>query len=78
MINNLLAFIFSLLFSSCVDDKIKTTERISAVLIEPGYYVSENDSTFEFMNHRYLINTIESFDDQGMICKVVYESQKDI
>ena len=70
MINNFLVFIFGLTFLYCFDDQIKVVERMSAILIEPGYYLSENDSSFEFKNHRYLVKTKEFFDQNGLITRV--------
>lgn len=70
MIKILLVFIYSLTLFSCFEKQIKVIERTSAMLVEPGYYIGENDSTFEFMNHRYLIKTREFFDDDEMINRV--------
>jgi len=76
MINNFLVFVFNLMLFSCLNEQsssnkqVHVVERVSAMLIEPGYYIGENDSIFNFMNHKYLIKTREFFDNDEIISHV--------
>jgi hypothetical protein len=70
MIRAFILVLFSTAIFSCAETKIKIIERGSAMLVEPGYYLSESDSTFMLKGHKYLIKTREYFDDNGEITHV--------
>ncbi|MBB6273340.1 hypothetical protein HDF26_003800 [Pedobacter cryoconitis] len=70
MIKGFLMFVCSLIFFLFFNERVKVVQRASAVLVGPGYYVAETDSTFEFKKHKYLIKTREFFDQNGEITDV--------
>jgi hypothetical protein len=71
MIKTYLLILWGFAILSCSKEQIKIVERSSAMLIEPGYYVSESDSTFVFRGHKYLIKTKAFFDDREEIDHVL-------
>lgn len=70
MIKGVFVFVYGLIVFFCPEKQIRVVERASAMLIEPGYYIAESDTTFEFMNRRYVIKTREFFNVDEIINRV--------
>jgi hypothetical protein len=47
--------------------KVEVIKKATAIKVEPGYALKDDDSTFKFQEAKYLIVTNETFDEKGNI-----------
>lgn len=63
-------FLVMQFFNCTSEGNLQVSERAKAIQVDPGYYVSEESITFNFKKRRYLVQSQELFDKNGLLVEV--------